>query len=368
MSDSDFDSGFGSDSDFSDTDTVDNYDYSTFGTTAMFDSSVVAAHTCTHCHKSMKNSYMRNGFEVCVECGFSSGLEVDQAGEWNNYDGNADKSRVGHVDNLIFQTSNLSTSARGAMGKLLQHGSITHKDADMMHMNQLFTQIAEQKCLPNCVVIDTCIIYRKVTELSTIRQSNRVGVMAAAFYQAVSKVTKCYNITDIARWFNVDSQIVSSGNNRINGLSRKGMGAVSSTSSSVSTSSTSSSSLVSTPASTAANVAAAAAITVVNRNVVSVRITKASDFVDKFSNFLFLEQSDKFIAKQISLTVETHSDFYGTRGTSLAAGIIFYTLCKPNKNRESLTVIPVSEIVLKTKVSEGTIKKMFKKIKTVHEC
>jgi transcription initiation factor TFIIIB Brf1 subunit/transcription initiation factor TFIIB len=332
--------------DDSESDCEDQFDKETFGTTLAIDNNVLI---CSYCN-TIDNSIEREGFHVCKKCGVPTEIVIDQNAEWNNYsENNIDKSRCGYVDTSVFKTSTLSTciSGNSKLSKMSKWGSMTHKDADLYKVKQIYERLADRNGFPKSIVEDTSMIYQKVVEKATVRQAVREGIKAAAFYQALNKHSKCYNIADVARWFNLEPCIVSAGNNFILGLNRKD-GSI---------------------------------------GVETIRIIKASEIVEKFANHLQMSRDEKRKAKEICEKVENTKHFYGIRGTSLAAGIVFYVLCTSvlstvvttsppaqvqscnslsTVERNPRVVIDVAEVERKTKVSGGTIKKVFSTLKGIY--
>lgn len=308
----------------------------------------------TLCEFCFRLSYgvFREGYNVCEKCGnIKETCNIDQTGEWNNYtktdgSGQTDNSRCGFTDTNVFKTSDLSTSVKGysRIAQMSKWGSISHKDADAYYMKEAYTSIANVVGFSYTVVSKACKLYREVTENNITRQNVRDGIKAAALFQALSSESGySYTISDVARWFGITSQSASAGNSTITSfLYRGGTGNDSNADASGS----------GTTGSVASDIP-----------LQSVQITKASDIVERFGNLFQFPYPLRLKTQKFCESMQKRNEFYGTHGSSLAAGVIYYFI------KESTTTttdnIHINDIGIRTDVSPGTIKKVYNTLQKI---
>lgn len=282
---------------------------------------------CESCYR-FSCGVFQEGYNVCEKCGhIKENQNIDQTGEWNNYtktDGAArtDNSRCGFTDSDVFKTSELSTTVRGnsRIAQMCKWGSVTHQDADAYYMKETYSTIAETVGFNYGVVAKACKIYRDITDTNIVRQNVRDGIKAAALFQALAaEPNYSYTISDVAKWFGITAQSASAGNATITSfLFRE---------------------------SKTSDVPSQA-----------VQITKASDIVERFANMFQLEYSLRMETIRFCESVQKRNEFYGTHGSSLAAGVIYYFIKDRLRLGDEYNIKKVSE---RTDVSSGTIKKIY---------
>ena len=274
----------------------------------------------------------REGYNVCEKCGNVKEMHnIDQSAEWNNYtstDGSSkpDNSRCGFTDTAIFKSSNLSTTVRGnsRIAQMVLWGSISHKDSDMFHMNQSYTKIAETVGFGVSVVNKACKLYRQVTEKNITRQNVRDGIVAAALFQALSSETDySYTISDVAKWFGISAQSASAGNAAITSVLFR------------------ESDNNELPAQ-------------------AVQITQSSDIIERYGNLFQFSYPLKMDAQKMCRFMQKRNEFYGTHGSSLAAGIVYYFIREKDGGKYH-----IKEVSERTDVSSGTIKKIYNSIQKI---
>ena len=294
-----------------------------------YESDCEEATVCQSCYRRSRGEF-REGYNVCDKCGVvKETCNIDHTGEWNNYstDGSVktDNSRCGFTDSVTFEQSTLSTTARGnsRIAQMVLWGSITHKDADAYYMKQMYTEIAETVGISLAVVNKACKLYRHIIEDNITRQNVRDGIKAAAFFQALSSESGySYTISDVAKWFNIPAQIASAGNATITSILFRN----------------------NRPQKTPVMATQ------------SVQIIKASDMIERFGNMFQFTYPLRLEAETLCKTLQKRNEFYGTHGSSLAAGVVYFFIVR---EKHDYHVDKVSE---RTGVSSGTIKKIFKSV------
>lgn len=163
-----------------------------------------------------------DGLPTCVTCGFSDGAFVSDEPEWNggaNEDGD-DPSRVGApVNTTLFSASwgsgtimsvqSSSTYANKRLARINFHTSMNHKDRALHHAYEDLDIVGRKLSLPESVLLQAKIMYRKFSEAVLTRGAIRVGIKANCILRACQDAHVARTTQEIADAFGIPTKDVS---------------------------------------------------------------------------------------------------------------------------------------------------------------
>ena len=176
-------------------------------------------------HTYRKGSRIMNadGLPTCVSCGLSDPCFVSDEPEWNggaNDDG-YDPSRVGApVNTTLFSASwgagtimsvhSSGTYANKRLARINFHTSMNHRDRSLHHAYEDLDRVGRARLnLPDSVMLQAKIMYRKFSETVLTRGAIRVGVKANCILRACQDAHVARTIQEIADAFGIPSKDIS---------------------------------------------------------------------------------------------------------------------------------------------------------------
>jgi len=197
-------------------------------------------HLCVHCSASDEMVEVINPFGdpcfyragtrimnednllTCVSCGRSDWAYVSDEPEWNgNADGEGpDMCRVGAPVNLTLysaawgQGTIISTKgasfAQKRMSRINFHTSMNHRDRSLHHAYDDLDRIGKVVLnLPDAVMLQAKIMYRKFSEEKLTRGAIRVGIKANCIMRACSDAGVARTTHEIAEAFGIPARDIS---------------------------------------------------------------------------------------------------------------------------------------------------------------
>ena len=197
-------------------------------------------HVCSHCglsdeficvlslcgdetwHRSGSRIMNEDNLLTCVTCGRSDWAYVSDEPEWNgNADGEGpDMCRVGAPVNLTLysaawgQGTIISTKgasfAQKRMSRINFHTSMNHRDRSLHHAYDDLDRIGKLVLnLPDSVMLQAKIMYRKFSEEKLTRGAIRVGIKANCIMRACSDAGVARTTHEIAEAFGIPARDVS---------------------------------------------------------------------------------------------------------------------------------------------------------------
>ena len=162
-----------------------------------------------------------DGIPVCVTCGRTDWEFVSDEPEWRgNADGEGpDMCRVGApVDLTLYSAewgsgTRISTkNASYAMKRLARisfHTSMNHKDRSLYHAYEDLDRAGQTLGLPQSIMLDAKIMYRKFNEEKLTRGAVRTGIKANCIARACTNADITRTTQEIAAAFNIPQRDIS---------------------------------------------------------------------------------------------------------------------------------------------------------------
>jgi hypothetical protein len=164
-----------------------------------------------------------DGLPTCVSCGRSDKMYISSEPEWNggcNEDG-FDPSRVGApVNTTLFSASwgsgtimavkTSGTYANKRLARINFHTSMNHKDRALHHSYEELEQIGRGILnLPDSVMLQAKIMYRKFSENVLTRGAIRTGIKANCMLRACQDAQVARTTQEIADAFKIPAKDIS---------------------------------------------------------------------------------------------------------------------------------------------------------------
>ena len=175
-----------------------------------------------HTYKVGSRILNEDGIPVCVSCGRTDWEYVSDEPEWNgNGDGEGpDMCRVGAPVNTTLYSgawgSGTMISTKGAtyaekrMSRINFHTSMNHKDRSLHHAYEDLDRIGKMVLgLPDTVMLQAKIMYRKFNENKLTRGAVRVGIKANCIARACSDAGVSRTTQEIAGAFSIPTSDIS---------------------------------------------------------------------------------------------------------------------------------------------------------------
>jgi len=181
---------------------------------------------CNECNGSQEVT--SEGFYVCVECGLVDEYNITDDAEWTsgvNEDGSVhDSSRCGMAsDTDLFSNKwgagtvmNFSTckdrytTETKRLNKINFHGSMNHRDRALFHAYNEFERICKENLgLPESIIREAKIMYRKFNEGKLTRGAIRTGVKANCVFYACKLNNIAMTTKEISDAFGIPTKDMS---------------------------------------------------------------------------------------------------------------------------------------------------------------
>lgn len=171
-----------------------------------------------HCGTRILNE---DGLYVCVSCGRSDWDFISDEPEWNGGpDDGPDPSRVGAPINTTLYSSEWGSgtiiSVRGAtfaqkrMARINFHTSMNHKDRSLHHAYDDLDHVGRAVLnLPEAVMTQAKVMYRKFNEEKLTRGAIRKGIKANCIFRACRDANVARTTQEIAEAFGIPARDVS---------------------------------------------------------------------------------------------------------------------------------------------------------------
>jgi len=164
-----------------------------------------------------------DGLPTCVSCGHSDPVFVSDEPEWNGgaNDEGADPSRVGApVNTTLFSASwgsgtimtvhSSGTYANKRLARINFHTSMNHKDRALHHAYEGLDHVGRVILgLPDSVMLQAKIMYRKFSESVLTRGAIRNGIKANCILRACHDAHVARTTHEIAEAFNIPARDIS---------------------------------------------------------------------------------------------------------------------------------------------------------------
>ena len=182
---------------------------------------IVNTNICKEC--SGGKVFSPEGLPVCSECGLVDDNFIDDTAEWTSGitdDGKVnDPSRCGNPTanpelfshnwgkGTIISTKGFSSYENKRMAKINFHMSMNHKDRSLYHAYRDIDEACHT--LPDCVLKDAKIMYKKFNEEKLTRGAVRLGIKANCVLYACRLAKHPRTTKEIAEMFGIQSKDIS---------------------------------------------------------------------------------------------------------------------------------------------------------------
>ena len=182
---------------------------------------IVNTNICKEC--SGVKVFSPEGLPVCSECGLVDDNFIDDTAEWtsgNTDDGKVnDPTRCGNPTSnpelfshnwgkgTIISTKGFSSYENKRMAKINFHMSMNHKDRSLYHAYRDIDEACHT--LPDCVLKDAKIMYKKFNEEKLTRGAVRLGIKANCVLYACRLAKHPRTTKEIAEMFGIQSKDIS---------------------------------------------------------------------------------------------------------------------------------------------------------------
>lgn len=181
----------------------------------------IQIHVCPEC--SGTKIYSPEGLPTCSECGLVEDYYIDDTAEWTSGitdDGKVnDPSRCGNPNanpelfsqhwgkGTIIATQHRSTYENKRMAKINFHMSMNHRDRSLFHAYKDIDEACHT--LPETVLKDAKMLYRKFNEEKLTRGAVRLGIKANCVLYACRLAKHPRTTKEISDMFGIQSKDVS---------------------------------------------------------------------------------------------------------------------------------------------------------------
>ena len=162
-----------------------------------------------------------DGLYVCITCGRTDWEYVSDEPEWNSGSGEGpDMSRVGAPVNTTLysaawgsgtiMSTKGSTFANKRLARINFHTSMNHKDRSLHHAYDDLDRVGRTVLnLPEAVMLQAKIMYRKFNEEKLTRGAIRVGIKANCIFRACRDANVARTTQEIAEGFGIPPRDIS---------------------------------------------------------------------------------------------------------------------------------------------------------------
>ena len=285
---------------------------------------------CINCEKN--NIQNLKGELICSNCGFFSGINIDNGAEWRYYGSedskSSDPNRCGMPTNSLLPEFSLgsiipfSRSESSNMKKIRNYALWNNGCYKERALYNVFSDMeirAKNAGIPSCIIEVAKKMYKQISETKISRGDNRKGIIASCIFIACKKFDKCARSNkEIAEIFKIDSTNMTKGFKKFNDIM-----------------------LI---------------VEKDKRGDIEYNISESNDFINRFCSNLNLENDTKDLCKHVCQKIEEYDLVSENTPTSKAAGTIYLVSYIFNLN------ISKNDISQTCLTSEVTISKCFGKL------
>ena len=285
---------------------------------------------CINCEKNTVQNL--KGELICSNCGYFSGINIDNGAEWRYYgtedSKSSDPNRCGMPTNSLLPEFSLgsiipfSRSESSNMKRIRNYALWNNGCYKERALYNVFSDMeirAKNAGIPMCIIEVAKQMYKKVSETKISRGENRKGIIASCIFIACKKFDKCARSNkEIAEIFKIEPTNMTKGFKKFNEIM-----------------------LILEKA---------------NKGDTDYNISESLDFINRFCSNLGLESDTNELCKYVCRKIEEYDLVSENTPTSKAAGTIYLVSYIFNLN------ISKSDISHTCLTSEVTISKCFAKL------
>ena len=285
---------------------------------------------CINCEKNTIQNL--KGELICSNCGYFSGINIDNGAEWRYYGSedskSSDPNRCGMPTNSLLPEFSLgsiipfSRSESSNMKRIRNYALWNNGCYKERALYNVFSDMeirARNAGIPSCIIEVAKQMYKKVSETKISRGENRKGIIASCIFIACKKFDKCARSNkEIAEIFKIEPTNMTKGFKKFNEIM--------------------------------------SILEKDNKGDNDYNISESLDFINRFCSNLNLESDTNELCKYVCKKIEEYDLVSENTPTSKAAGTIYLVSYIFNLN------ISKSDISNTCLTSEVTISKCFGKL------
>lgn len=286
---------------------------------------------CGHCKST--EVVVDDAAYVCAACNAMLGRFIDQGAEWRTFAGSEnakqrDPSRCGLPMNDLMPQGSMSTfvgtggGGRGnyrdlaRISKYQLWSAMPYRERSLFHAIEQLTVKAVNSGIPQIIIDEAKVLYKRLTESCVSRGENRSGLLASSIYVACKNNKVPRSAREIAVMFGIDAAVITRNCKKF-------------------------------------------------QEVMHLRLCSSSptDFVMRFCTHLKLSEDLQRACAELVDTIQRQELMRGSSPPSVVAGCIAYLVAN-SKFKDTVTKKEVADVC---GVSEVTIGKCMKKLQSCME-
>ena len=270
---------------------------------------------------------VEDNMQICKKCFAVIGRIIDSTAEWRYYgtedNRDSDPSRCGLPTNSLLPKSSLGSMICGSKRDSIDirrirmyqmWNSMPYDERTLWSVFEKLTSNTVNYGIPQKVIDDAKVLYKKASEKKISRGDNKEGLIASCIYHSCLINDVPRSSKEIATMFNISPVILNRGNSRFQTLLK-----------------------------------------------INVNSSSPDDFISRFGSKLSMKMDDIEKCKKLVIFLEKNQILSDNSPTSSAAGILYFYSVNENIN------ITKKQLSLVCNVSEVTIVKNFKIISKYKE-
>ena len=253
--------------------------------------------------------------QICKKCCAVLGRVIDSSAEWRYYGSedsrDSDPSRCGLPTNSLLPKSSLGSMIGGSKRDSIDikrirmyqmWNSMPYDERTLWSVFEKLTANTVNNGIPQRVIDDAKVLYKKASEKKISRGDNKEGLIASCIYHSCILNNVPRSSKEIATMFNISPVVLNRGNSRFQTLLK-----------------------------------------------INVASSGPEDFISRFGSKLSMKMNDIDNCKKLVQFLEKHEIMSDNSPTSSAAGILYYYSMAENLgyNKKQLsTICNVSEVTI----------------------
>ena len=174
---------------------------------------------------------VEDSMQICGECSSIIGKVIDNTAEWRYYGSDSksdDPSRCGLPTNSLLPKSSLGSMIGGNrfgnnfdIRRIRQYqmwNAMPYNERTLWNVFDKLTCVALSNGIPQKIVDDAKVLYKRASEKKISRGDNKEGLIASCIYHACSMNNFPRSSKEIAKMFDIDPVILNKGNTRFQTL------------------------------------------------------------------------------------------------------------------------------------------------------
>ena len=183
------------------------------------------------CSCGCEEVIVEDTMQICKNCSAIIGKVIDNTAEWRYYGNddnkNGDPSRCGLPTNYLLPKSSLGSmigsnyrdSIDIRRARMFQMwNSMTYDERTLLAVFNKLTSTALNNGIPQKIIDDAKVLYKKASEKKISRGENKEGLIASCIYHSCLLNNIPRSAKEIAKMFDIDPVILNRGNSRFQTL------------------------------------------------------------------------------------------------------------------------------------------------------